>query len=279
MSAILVRPNELRQAAGQLRTQAKKISNAINLFDTAMTLLQGNQFMGNRANVLQRTYQPKRDALLRASALITEFATDLQRAADTFEHADKGQQGGTHPPPVHAPPPKTNPSPAPAPADSSTVKKIQDTIKNLKVTETSRYQPRDGKTWCNIFTMDYCKKMGVPLPEWLDFNKDGKIDDYLDANEATRWLKGTYDKGDTKEGPDMGWKTVSAEESVRLANSGKVVIAGWENPSGIGHMAVVRPESTPDNIRIAQAGAKNFENGTLAQGFGNRTPAFFVYDP
>jgi len=138
-------------------------------------------------------------------------------------------------------------------------------------------------TYCNIFAMEFAKKMGVPLPESLDLNGDGKIDDYLSANESLRWLRGTYNNpiGSTKTGAELGWKSIDANEAATLASRGYVVLAGWENPvsNQSGHMAVVRPESTIGNIRIAQAGSTNFSEGSLADGFGNLAVEFFVYLP
>jgi WXG100 family type VII secretion target len=279
---ILVRPAELRQTSQSLRGQAQKVHQAIETVDVTMRALKGQKFLGNRATALQSRYESRREALLAIKSLILRFSNELDRAATTFEQADRGSSGHSQGAPRDNSPgviisPVISPiDPTPSP---DAIKKMQDALRDLNVTKNSRYQPGDGKTWCNIFTMDYCKKMGVPLPQFLDWNNDKKIDDHLDANEATRWLKGTYDKGGVKEGPDLGWKTISADEAAKLASSGKVVVAGWENLGGIGHMAVVRPESTPGDLRIAQAGAKNFENGSVRDGFGNRTPTYFVYDP
>ncbi len=148
-----------------------------------------------------------------------------------------------------------------------------------------RYQPNrqgKGETYCNIFAMDYAKKMGAPLPEYLDWNSDGTIDRYLDANKMTAWLRGTFNEGGgaVVQGPAQGWQSMDSGQAAEMASKGYVVIAGWENQGGIGHMAVVRPDSTADNIRIAQAGSSRFADGSLTDGFGTgKQIEFFVYLP
>lgn len=165
------------------------------------------------------------------------------------------------------------------------IQKSKDMISELDVVNNWRYhQNRQGnnETYCNIFAMDYAKKMGVPLPEYLDWNNDGKIDRYLDANRGVNWLRGTFNEGNgaVQQGPALGWQSIDMKKAAELSASGYVVIAGWENQGGIGHMAVVRPDSTADNILIAQAGARNFESGTITQGFGSgKDIEYFVYLP
>ena len=159
-----------------------------------------------------------------------------------------------------------------------------DIINSLDVTHASKYQAGDGKTYCNIFASDYAESMGAPLPKFLDWNGDKKIDRYLNANLMVEWLKGDFSEGGSavKQGPDLGWHSVGADEAAKLANQGSVVLAGWINPAGTwtaGHMAVVRPESVPGDIHIAQAGGSNFENGPVSQGFGNREVEYFTYSP
>jgi hypothetical protein len=119
------------------------------------------------------------------------------------------------------------------------------------------------------------------LPETIDWDNDGDIDDYLDANEAIDWLRGTYNHVGVQTGPQKGWTSVDADKAAQLASQGFVVIAAWKNPviGQHGHMALVRPESQPGKILIAQAGSSNFESGTLNDGFGDRQVEFFVYKP
>ena len=165
------------------------------------------------------------------------------------------------------------------------VEHSKDAIDKLDVEHNYRYHRNrqgENETYCNIFAMDYAHKMGAPLPEFLDWNNDKKVDRWMDANKMVQWLRGTFPEGggSVVQGPAQGWRTIDAASAAELSSKGYVVLAGYENTHGIGHMAVVRPESTLDNIRIAQAGATNFENGSLQQGFGTgRKVEFFVYIP
>lgn len=287
MVDILVRPAELRQISEQLRSSAKKIGVALQAIDNDILSLKNDKFLGNRANAVQAHYAPKREALLKAKNIVSHFSDDLQTAASNFEQADKS--GGANPAipiapsiPVAPPLPDVKPiTPPVSPSNPAMVQKIKDMIHSMNVTGNSRYLPKNGSTYCNIFAMDFCKKMGIPLPEYLDWNKDGRIDDYLNANESISWLNGSYNKGGVQTGPQLGWKTVTADQAAQYASEGKVVVAGWTNPvaSQPGHMAIVRPESTPGNIQIAQAGGTNFEKGSITKGFGSRNVSYFVYSP
>lgn len=155
-------------------------------------------------------------------------------------------------------------------------------IESFNVTTNDKYLPGDGKTWCNIFASDVASSMGAELPRAI--RQNGKVVDYMQANEMVAWLNGSYNAFDVPTGPDVGWQSVDAATAAQMANDGHVVVAGWINPTGgHGHMAVVRPGSdTSGNlsgIRIAQAGRHNYENATLTQGFGKKANdvQFFVY--
>lgn len=169
-------------------------------------------------------------------------------------------------------------------SSSTTREKIDSAIDALDVERTTRYQPGyngPGKTYCNIYVKDIAKQLGIPLPEYLDWNKDGKADDYLDANEMIKWMNGSLPRQSQSEplGPDVGWRQVSQEEAVRLAQNGHFVVAGWQNPvsSKPGHMAVVRGDSDVDNVQIAQAGGRNFSKGSLTTGFGEDKASQVIY--
>ena len=295
MSQILVRPTELRKAASEMRSHAQRIDQALDAIEDVLVSLQGNQFLGHRADAVQAHYAQKKEFFVQAEKLVLSFAADLEVAATNFEKADRG--GIPAPAPAPTPKPKPSPTPAPKPdpkpAPAPTpepkpvdgkiigVDKIKSTIKSMHVTTNPEYLRHNGNTYCNIFVMDTAKKLGIPLPEFLDWNKDGKIDDFLDANESISWLNGSYNRGGAKTGVDMGWKQVSQAEAAQMAGNGSFVVAGWTNPvaSKPGHMAIVRPESTAGNIQIAQAGGTNFESGSITKGFGNRAVTYFVYAP
>jgi putative chitinase len=149
-------------------------------------------------------------------------------------------------------------------------------IDQFSVNNNPRYQPRGGNTYCNIFAWDVTRAMGAEIPHWVDGNGNpagvgapGARE--LDANGGHRWLE--------QHGPRHGWREVSAQEAQALANQGHPTVASWNNPGGIGHIAVVRPgEMTDRGPAIAQAGASNFNNGHVRDSFGNRPVQYFVND-
>lgn len=304
MTEILVRTPELRQASEQLKASAKKIGIALQAIDNDIRALKGEKFLGNRASAVQAHYAPKRESLLKAQNIVAHFAEDLQAVAGRFENADRvgsSQPVGPNrpifnpqkppepvddenfhikPDPTNNPPQGVQPlTPPNSPKDTALGRKIIDLIDDMDVAKN--YLPKNGNTYCNIFVMDFCKKMGIPLPQDLDWDKDGRIDDSLNANEAFSWLSGTYNKGGVQTGAQLGWQTITADQAAQYASEGKVVVAGWQNPDPgqPGHMAIVRPESTLGNIQIAQAGGSNFEQGSITDGFGNRDVSYFVYIP
>ena len=146
-------------------------------------------------------------------------------------------------------------------------------LDQFKVASNPRYRAnQQGKkeTYCNIFVWDATRAMGAEIPHWVDKKgrpvPQGKGRE-LSANGAIRWLE--------KHGPRAGWHAVSADEAQALASQGKPVVATYKNPSGIGHIAMVRPGKGP---AIAQAGAKNFNKGTVKDGFGNRRVVYYAHD-
>lgn len=291
MSQIFVRPTELRKAASEMRSHAQRLDQALDAIEEILISLRGNQFLGHRADAVQAHYRQKKELFVQAERLVLAFAEDLDVAATNFEKADRSGSGTPSPSPAPQPEPAPAPTPTPSPSPEPTpqpvdgkvigVDKIKNTIKNMHVTTNPEYLRHDGNTYCNIFVMDTAKKLGIPLPEFLDWNKDGNIDDFLNANEAISWLDGSYNRGGAKTGVDMGWKQVSQAEAAQMSQNGSFVVAGWTNPnlSKPGHMAIIRPESTANNIRIAQAGANNYENAPIAKGFGDRQVTYFVYAP
>ncbi|HEX8435645.1 LysM peptidoglycan-binding domain-containing protein, partial [Archangium sp.] len=149
-------------------------------------------------------------------------------------------------------------------------------IDQFSVNNNPRYSPRGGNTYCNIFAWDVTRAMGAEIPHWVDgagnpagVGAPGARE--LDANGGHRWLE--------QHGPSRGWREVSAQEAQALANQGHPAVASWNNPGGIGHIAVVRPgEVTDRGPAIAQAGASNFNNGHVRDSFGNAPVKYFVND-
>ena len=85
-------------------------------------------------------------------------------------------------------------------------------------------------------------------------------------------------------GAAFDWETLgsSGEEGAshiaqRMADEGQLVLVGWVNPAGPGHLAVVVPSLDEDGVFIAQAGRVNFTRGTVAQGFGGRVVTYFAH--
>lgn len=137
-------------------------------------------------------------------------------------------------------------------------------------------QQGKGETYCNIFVWDATKAMGVEIPHWVDGNGNPTAvaatgSRELSANGVVGWLN--------QHGPSNGWRVVGAEEAQQLANQGKPTVAGWSNPRGIGHVAMVRPgEMGANGPRIAQAGGANFNDGNVRQGFSDRPVVYYVHD-
>ena len=107
-------------------------------------------------------------------------------------------------------------------------------------------------------------------------------------NMTMKWLE--------EHGDEHGWSrldpTRGPELAQKWANSGRPVIAIWENPTGgHGHIAVVRPGSVEDvrtrrpgsktakGPAIGQAGKKVLDASHLDKGFGPKSGIqFWVHD-
>lgn len=141
-------------------------------------------------------------------------------------------------------------------------------IDQFQVDTNPRYTPRDGLTWCNVFTRDVIQNSVADragtgtIPQFFN-------DTELNANATYDWLN-VY-------GPSYGWSKVSAEEAQRRANAGHPTVVAWKNESGgSGHIAVVRPGTMSSRgPAIAQAGRYNFNNRHVKDGFGNLSPLLY----
>lgn len=140
-------------------------------------------------------------------------------------------------------------------------------IDSLQVESNPRYQPKDGKTFCNIFVWDVTRAMGCEVPHWVGGErrmveqKANDMVDWLDA--ASRNLA-------------SDWQGCDAVHAQAQANAGCPTIACWKNTNGPGHIAMVRPNTgLAKGPIIAQAGTRNFSSGTLELGFGARPVEFF----
>jgi len=121
-------------------------------------------------------------------------------------------------------------------------------IAALDVEHNDRYLPGKGLTWCNRFVADATSQLDCPIPFRL-------------ANEQVLWL-------DTIDAAMEGWERVDQREAVLSTARGEVVVVGWHNEGGHGHVAVGVP-SPGLELHIAQAGARNFSNRAVSSGFGS----------
>lgn len=136
-------------------------------------------------------------------------------------------------------------------------------LNQLAVANNPRYAQRNGNTYCNIYVWDATKAMGAEIPHWVNGRE-------LDANATVDWMRGT--------GANQGWRKISAEEAQSRANQGMPTVALWKNPGGIGHVAMVRPGEIANGPAIAQAGARNFNNGHTGDSFGSRPVEYWTHN-
>jgi hypothetical protein len=145
-----------------------------------------------------------------------------------------------------------------------------------------RYQPGNGKTFCNVYVHDYCHLAGVYIPRvwWSQAAiaalaqghpvapRLGSTIDEQRANDIFRWLRDF--------GPSFGWRGATSLDELQLeVNLGAigVIIARRRIEGRSGHMVVVVPETTEQSAKRnaaghvtkplqSQAGAVNFRYGT-----------------
>ena len=163
---------------------------------------------------------------------------------------------------------------------------LADIVDYLAVDKAShtRYQPRDGLTFCNIYAHDYCHLAGAYLPrvwwtpdaierlargEVVEPRLERTIDEQR-ANDLFRWLRAF--------GPRFGWRQTGTLTKLQTeANAGAValIIARRTADGKSGHVAMVVAETADDRARRdsageviapvqSQAGARNFRRGTGA---------------
>ncbi len=154
-------------------------------------------------------------------------------------------------------------APVQSDASSRSRGRYDDVLNQFAVAANLRYAQRDGNTFCNIFSWDATKAMGAEIPHWVNGRE-------LDANGTNAWLR--------NQGSAHGWSQATAGEAQAAANRGQPSVATWNNPGGIGHIAMVRPGELNDSgPASAQAGGINFNHGHIANGFGSRQPGYWVH--
>ena len=140
---------------------------------------------------------------------------------------------------------------------------------NVEDSDNNRYWPQPDETYCNIWATDVMRCLRAPLTHWVITNEKGKEKrKELDANATFDWLSN----------PSNGWRKVSASEAVNSSKNGIPTLLCWKKPGGIGHIAVVLPKGSTDNVRIAQAGRKNSKDMPLKSSSNfAKNAKFFVY--
>ena len=141
------------------------------------------------------------------------------------------------------------------------------------------YLPHDiggrpgNETFCNWFVADVLDCLEIQLPRYDasagHYPRPHPI--YGNQIKTKPWSAEQLYTHFNRDG-DGHWKEVTRSESVRLANEGEVVVASIS-----GHIAIVIPGGTRNEVRIAQAGLICGKDISLAQGFGNRSVEFFRY--
>ncbi|MEP6960961.1 MAG: hypothetical protein ABI995_02725 [Acidobacteriota bacterium] len=155
---------------------------------------------------------------------------------------------------------------------------LLDIVRYLDVEHSLRYKPGAGKTYCNIYAVDYCNLAGAYLPRvWWNAAalaaiaagksvepRYGETVLEVNANSLHEWLR--------KFGPEFGWWRLTRLSEVQdLANQGRVaVITGRRTDSKRpGHISCLIPESDEHKAQRneahelqlplqSQAGVKNF---------------------
>lgn len=133
----------------------------------------------------------------------------------------------------------------------------------LDVERSARYQPAEGKTYCNVYAVDYCYLAGAYLPRCWWTEKalvkiaagdavTPKYDDTLRelrADDLYRWLLDF--------GSRFGWRRVSDASALQnIANRGGIgVICADREQAGLsGHITVVVPETASEKAVRDAAG-------------------------
>lgn len=145
-----------------------------------------------------------------------------------------------------------------------------------------RYQPGGGRTFCNIYSHDYCALAGVYLPRvwWSQralmnlsqgHTVEALIGDTINeirANDLFRWL--------AEFGPDFGWRRTGTLTKLQQGvNQGAIglIVARRKEDGKSGHIVPVVPETDTEHARRdaageviaalqSQAGVTNFRYGT-----------------
>ncbi|HEY3363970.1 MAG TPA: hypothetical protein VGK74_02805 [Symbiobacteriaceae bacterium] len=148
-------------------------------------------------------------------------------------------------------------------------------IQQFRVAQNPALLPREGNTYCNVFVWWCSRALGAEIPHWVTGvgspARPGDADAWeMDANVTINWLR-NY-------GAPAGWRKVLSGPALAAANAGQPAVVVWYRPGDIGHVAMVRPGAmTAKGVPIAQAGARNFDDGYLVDGFGTAAVGLVEY--
>jgi hypothetical protein len=153
---------------------------------------------------------------------------------------------------------------------------------NVEKPSHARYQPANGRTFCNIYAHDFCSLAGAYLPRvwWTPdaierLAQGGTVEPRLGstideqrANDLCRWLRAF--------GARFGWRQTGTLTKLQTeVNVGAVglIVARRVDDGRPGHITIVIPETGDNRARRnsageviaplqSQAGASNFGRGT-----------------
>jgi hypothetical protein len=136
----------------------------------------------------------------------------------------------------------------------------------FRVRTNPRYAPNGSTTYCNIFVWDVTRSMKAEIPHWVAADGLTKAEDFRGKETVANYL--------LKEWLPRSAQWNLTEDPVTWACDGFPVVAGYVNPYGKGHVAMVAPMQ--GGVYIYQAGARCFDREPLASGFGKRKVQFWV---
>ncbi|MET0647441.1 MAG: glucosaminidase domain-containing protein [Pyrinomonadaceae bacterium] len=149
------------------------------------------------------------------------------------------------------------------------------------------YQAQDitgdhvAETFCNWFAGDVLALLKVFLPTYKDADNAGHYPPghpiYGNEPKNKPWSADLLNRY-FREGGGGKWHRVTRREAVTEANRGGIVVASVPKFSGrSGHIAIVRPDSSGTNVRVAQAGKESGPDMTIEKGFGRLTDSAEFY--
>jgi len=256
------------------RTKSDEIEAQVTTID--QQIIQSD----DRQELIEDNLSRSRARLARLERSVRECQIHCEVIEERIQLLKQLHDGTNYTPSTAKPPGQSVDAPVQSVLDNRDPRLYDAVIDQYGVSSNPRYRQNrkgQGETYCNIFVWDVTRSMGAEIPHWVDANGDS-VDvgrgRELDANESIRWLE--------RHGQSHGWSVVSAEKAQSLANQGYPVVATFYNPDteGIGHVAMVRPSEffTQYGPAIAQAGASNFNVGSVKQGFGDRNVVYYYHE-